>query len=329
MPQISVSGGSGKCVNGFQWAYYKLNRAIKNTVTVAGTIPLRETAATNWPILNLQPDVALNGQRALLSGLTQTLGIQETCPPEHAKLYGNDAGTGIDYSVIQHIGYFRPKEAGTYTFQVDAGITQTLYLWLGEHARADWQNIDANLIADLNTPAEENNWLKVVSEEEVGQYIPIRILYANAQNCGVFGLTILGPNNSILVTSQKNTDDGQFLSNCIASEEIPAISFDPVFNVDLGLGLGSDGLEIGIGANLGALGVSGGLHVGDTGNLGQDIGGNLAGLGVALGSGDLGANQNGTLLNVTAGDGGIGIGLNGSALGLGDLNITLPIALPS
>ncbi|PNP44645.1 hypothetical protein TGAMA5MH_03452 [Trichoderma gamsii] len=345
----SDTGGGGRCVNGFQWSYYKLNRAIRDTVTTVGTIPFRDIVAGNWPILNFQPDVALNGQRARYSGLTQTLGIQTTCPPEHARVYGTDAGTGIDYSIIQHIGYFRPKEAGTYTFQVDAGIKQAVYVWLGLHARAGWKNINANLIVDGNTPAGLNTWLRVVSPREVGRYIPIRILYVNAQDCGGFGLTVTGPNNNILVTRQRNSDDGEFLSNCIASADIPAISFDPIFNVDLGLGLGNDGLDVGIGVNVGGLGVNAGLNVGDTGNVGQDIGGNLGGLGIALGSGSIGANQNGTLLNltvgglgglgglgtplngsllnVTAGGNGIGLGLNGSALGLGNLNLTLPIPL--
>lgn len=323
----------GTCSNGLQWSFFKLNRAVRDTVTTAGTIPFRNTdisTAQNWPILHFQPDVALNGQKSKFSGLTQTLGVTNTCPPEHAQVYGTDTGTGIDYSIVHHIGYFRPKASGTYTFQVDDGLKQSVYLWLGDQARTGWKNNNANLIADGSWTVSFNTWLKVVSPSEVGQYIPIRILYANAQDCGQFGVTVIGPNNDVLVTKDKKTDDGQFLSNCAASADIPSISFDPTFTVDLGLGLGSSGLDIGIGANLGSLGIDAGLNVGDTGNVGQDVGGNLGGLGVLLGSGDIGANQNGTLLNVTlGGDDGLGVSLNGSGLGigLGGLNVTLPIKL--
>ncbi|KAL6904853.1 GLEYA domain-containing protein [Trichoderma evansii] len=315
-----------------------------DTVTLAGTIPFRNAdVATlqNWPILDFQPDVALNGQHANYSGLTQTLGIQRTCPPEHGKVYGTDVGTGIDYSIIQHIGYFRPKEAGTYRFQVDDGVRQTVYIWLGDRARGGWKNINANLIADASLNLTLNTWLPVVSEREVGQYIPIRILYVNAQGCGEFGITVLGPNNEVLVTRDQATTDGTFVSNCGASAEIPALSFDPVFDVDLGLS-GND-LDLGIGANLGGLGISAGGHsLADTGSLGQDIGGNLAGLGVTLGSGSIPANQNGTLLNVTlgnghghglnvtvAGDNGSGVHLNSSGLGVGvgGRNLTVPLNL--
>lgn len=319
-----------KCSNGLQWSYFKLNRAVKDTVTTAGTIPFRSldvSTAQNWPILHFQPDVALNGQTAKFSGLTQTLGIQRTCPPEHAQVYGTDTGTGIDYSIVHHIGYFRPKEAGTYTFQVDDALRQTVYIWLGEHARTGWKNINANLIADGSWTVSFNTWLRVVSEREVGTYIPIRILYANAQDCGEFGISVLGPNNAVLLTNDKPSTDGQFLANCAASDEIPSISFDPTFTVDLGLN--GDGLDVSIGSNLGSLGVDAGLHVGNTGNLGQDVGGNLGGLGVVLGSGDIGANQNGTLLNVTLdGNNGLGVNVNSSGLGLGglgNLNVSLPL----
>lgn len=185
--------------------------------------------------------MALVGQEAKYSGWTQTLGIQNTCPPEDAIVYGADTGTGIDYSIVHHIGYFRPKEAGTYTFQVDGGLKQSVYLWLGDQALAGWKNINANLIADGSWTVSFNTWLKVVSEIEVGTYIPIRILYVNAEDCGEFGMTVLDPNNAVLVTRDKRTDDGQFLSNCGGWSEIPSISFDPTFTGDFGWG--GDGFD--------------------------------------------------------------------------------------
>jgi hypothetical protein len=319
-------------------------------VTLAGTIPFRNAnpdTAQNWPILHFQPNVALYGQNARYAGLTQTLGIQTTCPPEDAQIYGADVGTAIDYSVVQHIGYFRPNTAGTYQFQVP-DVRQTVYVWLGDRALAGWKNLNANLIADGRSNAGTNTYLRVVTQRDVGRYIPIRILYANAQDCGEFELNVLGPNNAVLVGRNFNSNDGQFVS-CAASTAFPSISFDPILDVGVGLGLGNDNLEIGIGSNLGSLGINAsGVNVGDTGNVGQGIGGNLAGLSAALGGGGIGANQNGSLLNLTvggtgglggnpanpgsllnltAGGNGVGVGVNGSALGLGGLNLTLPVPL--
>ncbi|KAK1255175.1 hypothetical protein MKX08_009170 [Trichoderma sp. CBMAI-0020] len=319
------------CANGLQWAYYKLTRAVRDTVTLAGTIPFRTAdpeTAVNWPILHFQPNVALQLQIPRDTGFTQTLGIQRTCPPENAIVYGTNTGTSIDYSIIQHVGYFRPSTAGTYTFQVAPGLRQTVYVWLGANAIAGWTNLNANLIADGSSTVGLNTWLRVVSENEVGRYIPIRVLYANAQDCGEFDLSIIGPNNAVLVSRETSSTDGQLLSNCAASALLPSLGFEPILDVGIA-GVADDNLEIGIGSNLGSLGISAGVNVADTGNVGQALrNGTLlnvtaGGNGVGVGNGG-----NGNLLNVTAGGNGVGVGLNGSALGLGGLNLTLPVPLP-
>ncbi|EHK25436.1 uncharacterized protein TRIVIDRAFT_10277, partial [Trichoderma virens Gv29-8] len=217
------------CTPGFKWSHYKLARSTDDSKTLKGMIPIHNTdvqSLENWPILQFKPQIALDGQIPDFTGLTDTLGIEETCPPEHAHIYNTDVGSSVDYTIVQHIGYFIPKQLGTYSFKANAPVPdQSLYVWIGEKAQQGWINTNADLIADATWSAGSNTFLKVVLPTDIGKYIPIRILYVNAQDCGEFALTIQGPTGEVLVSRDQKTTDGQFVSNCPEANDIPPIDF--------------------------------------------------------------------------------------------------------
>ncbi|KAL7908895.1 GLEYA domain-containing protein [Trichoderma velutinum] len=243
------------CSLGFQWAHYKLARSPSDTKTSKGVIPIHNSdpqTRQNWPILHFQPEICLDGQIPLFKGLTQTLGIQKSCPPEHAKVYGTDTQSSIDFTIIQHIGFFVPKQQGTYTFKTNAPVPdQTLYAWFGENARQGWINTNADLIGDGNWAAGSNTFLKVVAQADVGKYIPIRILFVNSQDCGEFGLTVQGPQGEILVSRDQKSTDGQFVSNCPVANDILSLNLEPIISVNVGIGSG--GINLPAGSSISAL----------------------------------------------------------------------------
>ncbi|KAL7949646.1 GLEYA domain-containing protein [Trichoderma barbatum] len=252
------------CTTGFEWSHYKLARSPSDTKTSKGVIPIHGNdlqTKENWPILHFQPEIALDGQTPKFKGLTQTLGIQRTCPPERAKVYGTDTGSSIDYSIIQHIGYFVPKQAGSYTFKTNAPTPdQSIYAWLGDRALKGWINTNADLIGDGNWAAGSNTFLKVVLPVDVGKHIPVRILYVNSQDCGEFGLTVSGPQGDIIVSREKKTDE-QFVSNCPEANDIPKIAFEPIISVNVGIGIGGIGVNVGTGIGLGGVDLGVGVNI--------------------------------------------------------------------
>ncbi|PKK40914.1 hypothetical protein CI102_15160, partial [Trichoderma harzianum] len=290
------------CSLGFQWAYYKLARSPSDLTTLPGTIPFHDddpTTDENWPLLQFQPRIALTAQAPTVTGLTQTLGIDETCPPEDAIVYGIDTGNSIDYSIIQHIGYFVPAQAGIYTFSANAPVPdQSLYVWFGDIARLTWINANADLIADGDWTVGTNTYLRVVAPADVGTYIPIRILFVNPQDCGEFELTVQDPLGNVIVSREEQTTDGEFVSNCPAANDILTLDFAPL--IDIGLGL--DGLV----ANL-----TGGL----TGGL-TNLTGGLTNLTGGL------TNLTGGLTNLTGGLGGINLTGDANLGGGGGINVT-------
>ncbi|KAL6863850.1 proteinase inhibitor [Trichoderma novae-zelandiae] len=216
------------CSDGFSWAHYKLARSTDDTTTTPGTIPIHPAdlvSAETWPVLQFSPNVAVQGQVPDFTGLTTTLGIQERCPPELGNVYGTETDP-LDYTIVQHIGYFVPQVAGTYTLTAAAAtLDQSLYVWFGADAQAGYTNTNADLVADANWLTGSNIDLYVVAAADVGTYIPMRILWVNAQDCGQFDLTITGPGGATLVSRGQATADGQFVTNCAISPDIPLIAF--------------------------------------------------------------------------------------------------------
>ncbi|KKO96839.1 hypothetical protein THAR02_11061 [Trichoderma harzianum] len=319
------------CSLGFQWAYYKLARSPSDLTTLPGTIPFHnddpQTDET-WPLLQFQARVALTAQTPTVTGLTQTLGIDETCPPEDAIVYGIDTGNSIDYSIIQHIGYFVPAQAGTYTFSANAPVPdQSLYVWFGNLAQLTWINANADLIADGDWTVGTNTHLRVVAPAEVGTYIPIRILFVNPQDCGEFELTVQDPLGNVIVSREQQTTDGEFVSNCPAANNILELNFPPLIDIGIGLDLVGNltgGLDLGGLTNLtgGLTNLTGGLVANLTGGL--DLGG-LTNLTGGLGANLTGGLDLGGLTNLTGGLGGInvtaGADLGGLANLTGDVNV--------
>ncbi|KAL6892586.1 proteinase inhibitor [Trichoderma longibrachiatum] len=216
------------CTDGFSWAHYKLARSPDDSTTTPGTIPIHPAdvvSAETWPVLQFAPNVALQGQTPDFTGVTANTGILQTCPPEQGIIYGTVTDP-VDYTIVQQIGYFVPATAGTYTLTAAAAtLDQSLYVWFGADAQAGYTNTNADLVADANWLTGSNIDLEVVSAAQVGTYIPMRILWVNAQDCGQFDLTITGPGGEVLVSRGQATTDGQFVTNCAASPDIPVINF--------------------------------------------------------------------------------------------------------
>lgn len=114
-----------------------------------------------------------------------------------------DAGQLYDYSprtdltVISHKGYFYAKIPGEYTFTTTSA-NDIVLLWLGPSAKSNWTRSTAS--STLVYPDTQEKTFKATFE--MGEYVPIRVMWANQGGSGYFGLTVTGPYGSVMVSDK-------------------------------------------------------------------------------------------------------------------------------
>lgn len=217
------------CSPGMQWAYYKREEG-----TGDGQIPFHsQEDAQTYPfdLFNIQRSI--NGQDPNLTGETDTWGITNDGEGDNQVIYGTDTNNNREWVIVQHLGYFRPNQAGDYVFgpeDVDnlmRPVDDTLYLWFDDEATSTYDNNNAALLADIFYEGEGNpypTFTYSVSEDQVGSYIPIRFLYLNAQGRLMFNLAARNPQGEVIVGRNTPSEDGQFVNSC-DPEVAPALEF--------------------------------------------------------------------------------------------------------
>ncbi|RSL50756.1 hypothetical protein CEP53_008688 [Fusarium sp. AF-6] len=209
------------CTPGLEWAFYNFEQGTDGT-TEPGRIPYHPTErTTTWSEQTFQIGTSLSGQSPGLTGTTTTVGIP--VQNQDFTVYGTNTGTDSLYNIVQHIGYFHPNKAGTYTFNLPGDeLDDVVYTWFGDSARSGYNNGNAYYIADYYAPTARSFTYEV---QNAGDYIPFRLAWVNAQGGGGFGFSVTDPDGNVILSDSTPTTDGQFVNGCADSVDAPPFDF--------------------------------------------------------------------------------------------------------
>lgn len=138
-------------------------------------------------------------------GVTNVIGFSNGDPSNQISIYGQPP-MRTDFFAINHRGYLFARQSGEYTFYTPATDEITLF-WIGGKAYSGFErdnaDIDQQYIGSGGIPITFKVTLSV------GQYYPIRILYANAQGYSALSFTVVAPDGTTIVSS--NSDPSPYL----------------------------------------------------------------------------------------------------------------------
>jgi hypothetical protein len=105
-----------------------------------------------------------------------------------------DIEVPVELFVLNHRGYFYAPTAGVYTFYMpqvdDAG-----FVWHGDKAYSGWDrtNADISFIVSLPVDQQKTSFSILLA---AGQYLPIRVVFAQAQGGVRLQLQVIGPDGN-------------------------------------------------------------------------------------------------------------------------------------
>jgi hypothetical protein len=134
-------------------------------------------------------------------------------------LYGKPAGPDVSYSIYDHVGYFHPRSEGSYTF-VGSNLDEDAFIWFGDKAasKTEYTNANAENIYTYYGSDSERTYTLQITSDQVGTYIPIRILFVNSATCGRWTFDINGPNGVVM---SKTASNGEIVRGCDAEPNSP------------------------------------------------------------------------------------------------------------
>ncbi|KAF7514591.1 hypothetical protein G7054_g15176 [Neopestalotiopsis clavispora] len=105
-----------------------------------------------------------------------------------------DIEVPVELFVLNHRGYFYAPTAGVYTFYMpqvdDAG-----FVWHGDKAYSGWDRTNADISFIVSLPVDQQKTSFSV-RLAAGQYLPIRIVFAQAQGGVRLQLQVIGPDGN-------------------------------------------------------------------------------------------------------------------------------------
>lgn len=142
---------------------------------------------------------AVGGQgtaNLIYSSVTTTAGgINNHCDGYTISVYGSSTTIPCKYFALDHRGYIFAEKTGTYTFFV-YNIDDIFLLWTGPTAQAGWDNTNTALTVNENA---SNGTLSVALTQ--GEYLPIRFVFGQAQGYAIFGMSVTGPDETVILDS--------------------------------------------------------------------------------------------------------------------------------
>lgn len=168
----------------------------------------------------------MSGQVPAVTGSANTFGTDGTqCSTSNARVYGADTGRGIPYSVIEQIAYFHPAATGTYTFSFPTRMDDGVLLWFGDSVRAGWTSANADFGINGGAKTTQNEATTFSYSATAGEYVPFRLLFVDAQQCGFFDMEARDPSGNLIVSATTASTDGQFVWGCSSDVDAPAFGF--------------------------------------------------------------------------------------------------------
>ncbi|ODA79184.1 hypothetical protein RJ55_04776 [Drechmeria coniospora] len=193
-----------RCTPGLRWAYFKCSQS------PGGYIGKRQMPYNNdydihgsW-INSFDPKAILSGESPDRTGSTPSIGFAS---PGQPVIYGQNIGQ-LAFSIVQHVGYFHPAMTGTYTFTFNLCIDDGALLWIGKNAKKNWNRSNANMASGYINWKTQPNKANVPSsftfDAVKGSFVPIRIVYGNAQGGALFSFSIKDPTGKLIASTYSN-----------------------------------------------------------------------------------------------------------------------------
>lgn len=102
-----------------------------------------------------------------------------------------DIQVPVELFVLNHRGYFYAPQAGTYNFSVPR-MDDAAFVWLGAHAYQGWTRNNADISFICSFPREQQTTSASVVLKQ-GEYLPLRIVFAQAQGGVSLQFQVTGP----------------------------------------------------------------------------------------------------------------------------------------
>ena len=144
---------------------------------------------------------------------TKSIGITDT-----TKIYDSTRASG-EYVTVNHRGYLFTHQAGEYTFSIPPGDDITL-VWVGSKAYSGFTRANADVIRSYGTAAP----LDFKQTFQQGEYVPIRIIYANAAGPGTFVAEIKAPDGTVIIGAGTTKESPYLIQYSCDRVEAPKFS---------------------------------------------------------------------------------------------------------
>lgn len=166
---------------GLDWAYF-INPTINTDTTYSAFDP-----------------ASFKPQGPLYTGTTRRIGgIFESQTSVAGPIYGTSQDFPYDFFALNHHGYIYTCEAGTYKFDIPYA-NDAVYLWVGQSAYGGWTKSNAPAKALYNQPDHIAGSASYEIAMPAGQYIPVRVVYGQAQSGGGFTFKVTAPSGQVLL----------------------------------------------------------------------------------------------------------------------------------
>lgn len=123
-------------------------------------------------------------------------------------VYSSTQSTPCQFFTLDHRGYFFAPTAGSYTFTL-ANIDDIALLWTDTIAQAGWTRANADVTATFTNNRNSGASFSVTLAQ--GQYLALRIIFANAQSAYGFDFAVTDPYGDFIVNSAMSTDPSPYL----------------------------------------------------------------------------------------------------------------------
>lgn len=215
-PTVHLPGPS--CTQGVEYALYTFQDGDTHAQQ------LHAANDGNGDISQLSYDNLLGGVTPAQTGVVSGIGAdssknQDPSQPLQFSGFSGPAGSRSDDNVVVYRGYIVPASAGDYTFEID-DQDDIAAVWTGDEAVSGFDIAQAHLASSYGEYHRATEHTFVVTPSEVGQTVPFRILFANAQVGAVFVAKITDPAGNVILglDSQKNH---QIISSCSPGGDTP------------------------------------------------------------------------------------------------------------
>lgn len=176
---------------GVQWAYYYNNDGGNNDGVYSQFNPAK--------FKTVQPG---------MSGVAgSAAGFSYSCPSTSStvNLYGYT--TNCNYLVLNYRGYLYASQSGSFTFTV-GDVDDFVEIWVGSIAYSGWTRANADAEYTLNDSGSFS------FDATAGEYVPIRVMFAQGYGVISFSLEITAPDGTVVLGADSTTSDYLVQQSC-------------------------------------------------------------------------------------------------------------------